>query len=244
MRRCKCKDLKWKLELLRTAKPSVKQLGAILKGHKAPYPSHRPSHLMNPQPTEEEIKWVFEETPHTKFVAISRATVAWVNGIALQHFFHGQAPIATVPADPEANPDNFQGSQQVSWDPLPMPVFIGMRVMFTKNINKAADYVNGMEGIVKGCYHSGVRVETQTGHVVVAYPWTDEWRNRYLPIRPAYANTLLKLQGATIEHMTLYLDVANIEAAGYVALSRVQHDRDWRFVGDPGVHHFTPASGY
>ena len=77
----------------------------------------------------------------------------------------------------------------------------------------------------------------------MAYPWTDEWRNTYLPVRLAYANTLLKMQGATIPHMTLYLDVPNIEAAGYVALSRVQHDRDWRFVGDPGVHHFTPASG-
>ena len=38
-------------------------------------------------------------------------------------------------------------------------------------------------------------------------------------------------------------DVPGVEAAGYVALSRVQHDRDWQFVGDPGVHHFTPATG-
>jgi hypothetical protein len=43
--------------------------------------------------------------------------------------------------------------------------------------------------------------------------------------------------------MTLWLDVANVEAAGYVALSRVQYDRDWRYVGDPSRHHFTPASG-
>jgi hypothetical protein len=32
-----------------------------------------------------------------------------------------------------------------------------------------------------------------------------------------------------------YLDVPNIEAAGYVALSRVEYDANWRFVGDPSV---------
>ena len=34
--------------------------------------------------------------------------------------------------------------------------------------------------------------------------------------------TLLRVQGATLPHMTIYLDVANVEAAGYVALSRVR----------------------
>ncbi len=35
MRRCKCPELKWKLELLRSAKPSVDQLKAIKKGQKS-----------------------------------------------------------------------------------------------------------------------------------------------------------------------------------------------------------------
>ena len=52
------------------------------------------------------------------------------------------------------------------------------------------------------------------------------------------------MQGATLKHLTIYLDVANIEAAGNVALSRVEHDKDWQYVGDPGSHHFTPASGW
>ncbi|CAJ1380532.1 unnamed protein product, partial [Effrenium voratum] len=33
----------------------------------------------------------------------------------------------------------------------------------------------------------------------------------------------------------------NMPAAAYVALSRVEFDANWRFLGDPGVHHFTPA---
>ena len=42
--------------------------------------------------------------------------------------------------------------------------------------------------------------------------------------------------------MTVWLDVPGVEAAGYVALSRVERDADWRFVGDPTVNHFVPAS--
>ena len=115
--------------------------------------------------------------------------------------------------------------------------------MLTRNLNKDIDYVNGMECTVQGVYRSGIRVKSKTGYDIVVYPWTDEWHTTYLPMRPAYANTLLKMQGATLDHLTIYLDVAGVEAAGYVALSRVRRDRDWQFVGDPGVHHFTPATG-
>ena len=44
-----------------------------------------------------------------------------------------------------------------------------------------------------------------------------------------------------MEHITVWLDVPNFPAAAYVALSRVEHDANWRFFGDPSVHHFTPA---
>jgi hypothetical protein len=88
---------------------------------------------------------------------------------------------------------------------------------------------------------SGVRVRTKTGYTLSVYPWTDDDRQVYLPMRIGYANTLTKMQGATLEHMTIYFDVANIPAAAYVALSRVERDEDWQFVGNPGRHHFTPS---
>ena len=59
--------------------------------------------------------------------------------------------------------------------------------------------------------------------------------------RNGYASTLHKVQGATLEHITVWLDVRNMPAAAYVALSRVEFDANWRYVGNPGVHHFTPA---
>ena len=148
------------------------------------------------------------------------------------------------PGDPDANPDNFEGTTQVSWEPAAVPVFIGMTLMLTKNINKEIDFVNGMTATVEGLYNSGVRVRTRTGYEVMVFPWTDEEHQVFFPMRLGYANTLMKMQGATLPHLTIWLDAPNVEAAGYVALSRVEYDAHWRFVGDPSVHHFTPATGY
>ena len=75
----------------------------------------------------------------------------------------------------------------------------------------------------------------------MVHPWTDEHRVASFPFRLGYATTLHKIQGATLGHITLYLDLANMPAAAYVALSRVQMDSHWRYLGDPTRHHFTPA---
>jgi hypothetical protein len=244
MRRCKCEVLKKKLEILRTNKPSREQLKFILKGHKAPRLEHRTSEFMSPEPSVEDIQWIFEETPQTTFVTISRSATARVNDIAVKSLFAGHRPLRVVPGDPEANPDNFDGTSQVRYDPMPVEIFAGLKVMLTRNINKEVDFVNGMSAIVEGAYNSGVRVRTKTGFQVMVFPWTDEWGATFFPLRVGYANTLLKMQGATLEHLTIWLDRPNVEAAGYVALSRVEYDANWRFVGDPSVHHFTPATGY
>ena len=52
------------------------------------------------------------------------------------------------------------------------------------------------------------------------YPWTNENRVTSYPFRLGYATTLHKVQGATLDHITLWLDIANVEAAAYVALYR------------------------
>ena len=120
-------------------------------------------------------------------------------------------------------------------------MYAGLRILFTRNIDKEHDFVNGMGARVLGVNHLGIRVLTDTGRYLVVYPWTDENGVTYYSIRLGYATTLARVQGATISHMTMWLDVANVEAAGYVALSRVRQDAHWRVVGNPMVHHFTPA---
>ena len=229
---------------MRTAKPSKQQLAAIKKGHKAPSREHRDNYVMSPVLSESDIKRIFKETPETTFVTISRAAAAWVNEVALQSLFGERDPIGILPSDPEANPSNYQGTAQIGCEPARVPIHVGMTVMLTKNVNKEMDFVNGMSATVEGLYRSGLRVRTRTGYQVMVFPWTDDDRNVFFPMRIGYASTLMKMQGATLPHLTVWLDAPNVEAAGYVALSRVELDANWRFVGDPTVHHFTPATGY
>ena len=195
-------------------------------------------------PPESEIGMILEQTPHTMFITISRYAAAALNQVAVSHLFQHAVPLLWVDADPEANPENFEAGGQLSgMIPLRMPVYHGMRVHLTRNMNKEIDFVNGMEATVLQAYRSGaIKVRTKTGYPVSVFPWTDpETRVSFLPMRAGYACTLAKMQGATLDHVTVYLDKAGIEAAAYVALSRVRKDADWQYVGDPQVGHFVPA---
>ena len=147
--------------------------------------------------------------------------------------FGQQRPELVIPSDPEANPDNYEGTKQFAFEPLSMSVYVGARVKLSKNINKPGDFVNGMQGHVEGLLKGGIMVRTVTKKAVVVFPWTDpDTKATFFPMRLGYANTLHKVQGATLDDVTIWLDVPNVQAAGYVALSRVRADAHWRFIGD------------
>ncbi|CAE7478564.1 unnamed protein product, partial [Symbiodinium pilosum] len=61
------------------------------------------------------------------------------------------------------------------------------------------------------------------------------------PLRLGYSTTLHKIQGATLPHVTIWMDVPYVRAALYVALSRVQRDGEWRFIGSIDRRHCVPA---
>lgn len=128
-----------------------------------------------------------------------------------------------------------------------MKLYRGMRLHITRNVNKDADFVNGMEATVisydslSRCVH----VLTKTGRNLAVYPMTEYvercGRVTSYPIRPGYASTIHKLQGAELEHITVWLDVKKAKAAGYVAISRVQRDGDYLLGGVLTRKHFRPA---
>ena len=243
MRGCACQELKWKLELLRTGKPSKDQLHKMLRGHRA-MPDRGPEY--SPEPTILDMEAMLTETPHTTFVTITRWATACLNHLALEVLFAEAMPLGTVAVDPESNLDNYDDrGRLIAAIPLQLPIYVGARVTLTRNVDKARDFVNGMAATVMGMKKSSVVVQTKTGQVLTVFPFRDEDTGGLpcLPLRLGYATTLQKIQGATLDHATIWLDVANIEAAGYVALSRVRRDADWRFIGHLTPHHFTPASG-
>ena len=64
----------------------------------------------------------------------------------------------------------------------------------------------------------------------------------YYPIRLGYASTIHKVQGNEFEHITIYLDVPYMPAAGYTALSRVATSGQYLIGGTVKRRHFVPAT--
>jgi hypothetical protein len=186
---------------------------------------------------------VFAEAPQTVFVTLTRKAAAWANEAALSLNFGGCDPLDVVPADPEQNLANYCGRDMVAWEPSLLPIHVGLRLCITKNENKKNDFVNGMNCEVLELDAYGVLVKTETGKTLLVHRMTDpHTRASYFPLRLGYATTLHKTQGVTVPHMTMWLDKPWWPAAAYVALSRVQHDCDWRFVGNMRSEHFVPAN--
>ena len=246
MRRCKCPKLKWALELLRGHTPSGKQLKKILKGHRAPT-IRPPDYDPNLQPQLQDIQQVLRETPETQFVTCTRAATHHLNTLAVQAIFEEAELLDVLDCEPESNPDNFWRGEQIAAAPYQMPLYEGMKLTITKNEDKEHSFVNGMGGIVLERRRSGVLILTNSKERLLVHPVTKRYalpqgqvKVTYFPLRPGYSTTLHKIQGATVPHLTLWLDM-EMEAAAYVALSRVQMDSHWRFLGFIRRGHCRPS---
>ena len=116
--------------------------------------------------------------------------------------------------DVESNPDNYHKDGTLKALRLlksnPFPVFKNMRTMFTRNVRKDIDYVNGMMGTLETFEEATgrVRILTDIGYHVEVTPWTDKDLGGmiYYPIKAGYASTILKLQGSEQKKIVAYLD--------------------------------------
>ena len=246
--RCKSKTLQEKLDILRYNIPSKRQLRQkLLKGHVA---------WTKEVPEPFDIKRLLDKHANTTIVTCTCPGSHMVNEICRKLRFEDRhkKPLGTVPFDYEANPENYElvNGRRVlrrrgRVEAADTEVYAGMRVFLTRNMAKADDFVNGMQAEVQA-YDSRskcLEVLTRTGKRLAVHPYTEQLDDgrkvTSFPVRLGYACTVQKVQGMTLDHITLWLDAAGCRAAAYVALSRVQRDTDYLIGGKVSPKHFVPA---
>ena len=226
--RCTCAKLQYKLDVLRTSQPSMKQLKKILRAHQA---------WKTNEPTAYDILDLFRRHEDTTIVTCSRQAAAKANVLALEAFFEDRhkKPIGRVLFDYEANLENYDLHNKLKAGALAgaaTDVYEGLRVFLTKNMDKEHGFVNGMAATVQAYDPRSkcLEVLTRTGeHLavhMVCHELDDGRRVACFPVRLGYACTVPKVQGMTLPHVTIWLDSICCRAAAYVAMSRVRTDEE------------------
>ena len=242
--RCKDKAYNKVLQELRTSRPN-KQTLKWLKSRKAWTPPGKP--------TAEGIRKLLKAHPKTRILTCTRKGARGINRLALEAEYPNYPPLDTVDADVESNPNNWtkgpDGAQVLKEDhllkPTELPIFKGAQVCFTRNVRKDIDYVNGMDATVVD-YHpesKAIEVMTATKHRVMVWKWSDMDKGglAYYPLKAGYADTIMKYQGAELEHVTVFLDAEKVPGAAYTALSRVSYGDNVLIGGNVTAAHFQPV---
>ena len=113
--------------------------------------------------------------------------------------------------------------------PRDLQIKVGAKVMFVKNNNEQG-YVNGTLGVVESCDHFGPIVRTTNGSLIKVEPttWMIEENGKLkaeikqFPLRLAWAITVHKSQGMSLDSVEVDLSKSFEKGMGYVALSRVR----------------------
>ena len=218
----------------------------ICRGHKAWSGHHAP--------TAVDIEDVLARTQNrTTFITCTKRGAAIINDHTVQVLFRNrrQRLLAQVPGDYEDNQDNHGEGRKLCTDrapvPAQVPLYRGLRIVLTKNLDKEHHFVNGMGAVVEAVdlETASVLVRTDTGFLLTVYKYTDTEvpvdRVVYFPLRLGYEGTVYKHQGAELDHVTLWLDRPGCPGAAYVALSRVKYDSDYLLGGIVTVKDVVPA---
>jgi ATP-dependent DNA helicase PIF1 len=144
------------------------------------------------------------------------------------------APIQNTVGLTESTPAVKQAIEKMDRDGQYMAelvLVVGAQVMLLVNLDHDAGLVNGSRGVVVGFEPSGSpRVQFKTGSPITigASSWESEeiegLSRKQIPLRLAYAVTIHKAQGATLDCALIDIGTSTFEyGQAYVALSRVKN---------------------
>lgn len=152
-----------------------------------------------------------------------------VEGINLQHLNALTTTSKTFKMDSKGNKARLEALTKSVLAPESLVLKVGAEVMFVAN-NFAEGFVNGSRGIVTGFSGDRPMVQLLNGRTIYVEPhsWSvnEDGKVRaevsQLPLRLAWAITIHKSQGMSLDAAEVDLSKAFTPGMGYVALSRVR----------------------
>ncbi len=152
-----------------------------------------------------------------------------VDNINVKELSEIEAPTHTYEMTSRGNPNLVMTLKKSCLAPETLNLKEGSLVMFVKN-NYEGGYVNGTLGKVVGFEPTGPVVETKKGKRITASPdsWAIEEEGKVkaeitqVPLRLAWAITVHKSQGMSLDAVEVDLSKSFEKGMGYVALSRAR----------------------
>lgn len=220
-----------KHELIAPFRQNVSEF-ELLQEVRSSFPSKRwmtrvvePRLVVDGEPTLDDVRSLLQLHPASVFLAVSRGAVSWLNNLISEALF-GDTPGWSVPT---AEPEDI------------VTLHRGERLLLMQNIDKPRGLVNG-----KVCHLHQKRgdvlfVAIEGMGVVPVSLWSFDDRTCF-PVLRGHALTIAKSMGATLSHVTLFMEEGmSAAAAGYVAITRVRRLKDLAFMGYPSARFFRPA---
>ena len=127
------------------------------------------------------------------------------------------------------------------------PIYKEMKVIITQNRDKKNGVVNGQTATVLYWHRKTIILKLTNKNIVAIHQVTEkdqEGNKRVVyPIVPAYATTICKIQGQTLNKTIVWLDCDLVpEGTAYVALSRLRKLEDLHFMVQGNANQFKPVA--
>ncbi len=179
----------------------------------------------------EKIMHAFQTNPNSVLLTFTNNAANNINNMILSTLFENVQPIAKCQLDSDTD--------------LTL-IYQGMRVMISQNRDKQRNIVNGQMATVHTCHNATVLLKLPGNKLVATHPVTSPSVNgnkTCYPFRVAYATTMCKAQGQTLEKAILWFDIDYIPpGTAYVALSRVRKLTDVLFLTPLKRSFFKPVT--